>query len=223
MEGNRFLQDFEAKMEKKEKKTSVSTKRILQYIRAEYKVFKRNGILAIACRVITTICHLLPALFYKDIINLLSSSLASSEIASNAIAILMYIFWIKLTSAILHRCMDYFLVTFEMDIMEDVYNKLFAYLQKHSFQFFTDNFTGSLISKIRKGANSFERFSDTINRNVIPFILYIVIILFIIGAQYLWLAVGLFGVIVVCSIVQYKLFLRAFPYQDKANALDSEL
>ncbi|MDR3168665.1 MAG: hypothetical protein LBU27_02710 [Candidatus Peribacteria bacterium] len=131
-------------------KNPVSTKRILQYIREEYKVLPKSGVLTFGIRVICIIASLIPALYYRDIINLLSSSVASSEIASHAIAILMYILWIKLISAIGHRFMDYFLVKFEMDMQEDLYNKLFEYLQKHSFQFFSDNFTGSLISKIRK-------------------------------------------------------------------------
>jgi ABC-type multidrug transport system fused ATPase/permease subunit len=160
---------------------------VLQYIWQEYKVFPKFGIAALILRIITVILHLFPALYYRDIINLLSSSVASNEIASHAIAILMYIFWIKLVSAICHRLMDYFLVTFEMDIQEDLYNRLFEYLQKHSFQFFSDNFTGSLISKIRKCVGSFERFTDTLNRNVIPFVLSIIIILIIVGTQYLWL------------------------------------
>jgi ATP-binding cassette subfamily B protein len=165
----------------------------------------------------------LPALFYKDIINLLSTSVGSNEIASNAIAILMYIFWIKLVNAIFHRLMDYCIVTFEMNIQEDLYNKLFEYLQKHSFQFFSDNFTGSLISKIRKCIGSFERFTDTLSRGVIPFILNIVLILIIVGTQYLRIAVGLFVVVIICAIAQYKLYKWAYPYQEKANTLDSEL
>jgi ATP-binding cassette subfamily B protein len=119
--------------------------------------------------------------------------------------------------------MDYFVITLEMDMAEHLYNKIFDYLQNHSFQFFSNNFTGSLISKIRKCVGAFERFTDTLNRSVVPFILNIGIILFIIGSQYLWLAVGILGVMIVSTIVQYKLFRRAFPYQDKANALDSQL
>jgi ABC-type bacteriocin/lantibiotic exporter with double-glycine peptidase domain len=165
----------------------------------------------------------LPALYYRDIINLLSGAVANSEIASHAIAILMYILWIHLINMVLHRVMDYFLVTFEMDIQEHLYNKLFDYLQKHSFQFFSDNLTGALISKVRKCVGAFERFTDTLNRSVISVGLNIILILIIVGTQYFWLAVGLLIVIILCAVAQYKLFRRAYPYQDKANALDSKL
>ncbi|MDR3168666.1 MAG: ABC transporter ATP-binding protein/permease [Candidatus Peribacteria bacterium] len=70
---------------------------------------------------------------------------------------------------------------------------------------------------------SFERFTDTLNRSVLPFILNVIIILIIIGTQHFWLAIGLLGVITICAIAQYKLFRWAYPYQDKANSLDTKL
>ncbi|MDR0368991.1 MAG: hypothetical protein LBH96_00150 [Candidatus Peribacteria bacterium] len=75
------------------------------------------------------VLDLLPALYYKDIINLLSTTIASNEIALHGIAILMYILWIKVIAAILIRVYDYFFITFEMDIQEHLYNKLFSYIQ----------------------------------------------------------------------------------------------
>jgi len=210
-------------MEISKKKTTVSTKRVLQFIWEEYKVFPRDGLLAIVCRVIAIVLRVLPALYYKDIINLLSDSVISSEVASHAIAILMYVFWIKLSDSIFNRIMDFFLVKFEMDMQEHLYNKLFDYIQRHSFQFFTDNFTGSLISKIRKCVGSFERFTDTLNRSVISTGLSMVLVLIIVGIQYFRLAIGLLIVIVACAVAQYKLFRWAYPYQDRANALDSKL
>jgi ABC-type multidrug transport system fused ATPase/permease subunit len=175
----------------KEKKSTVSTKRILQYIWQEYKVFPKSGLIALLCRITGIFLGVLPALCYRDIINLLSNAVANNEIASHAIAILAYVFRIKLVNTILNRVMDYFLVNFEMDMQEHLYNKLFAYLQKHSFQFFSDNLTGTLISKIRKCVSSFERFTDTLNRSVIAIGLNIILILIIVGSQYFWLGVGL--------------------------------
>jgi ABC-type multidrug transport system fused ATPase/permease subunit len=96
------------------------------------------------------VIEIFPALFYKDLINLLSNVVANNEIAVQGIAILMYVFWLKLCSTLLRRLNDYFFIPFEWGMQEDVYNKVFSYFQQHSTQFFTDNFTGSLISKIRK-------------------------------------------------------------------------
>ncbi|MDR0860457.1 MAG: ABC transporter ATP-binding protein/permease [Candidatus Peribacteria bacterium] len=207
----------------KEKKTSVSTKRVLQYVREQYKLFPKQGIISLVSRVITIGLDLLPAVFYKDIINVLSNTVASSEIAAHALAILMYLFWVKLIQAIIMRVFDYFMVTMEMDINENLYNEFFSYFQNHSFQFFSDNFTGSLISKIRKAVGAVERLSDELSFSVIPFLLNVVLMLVIIGMQSIRIAGGFFIVIVLCCRAQYKLYLRIYPYQEEANNLDSKL
>ncbi|GHV25765.1 hypothetical protein FACS1894176_05120 [Bacteroidia bacterium] len=175
------------------------------------------------CRIITIGLDLLPAIFYKDIINVLSSTIASSEIAAHALAILMYLFWVKFIHAVIMRVFDYFMITMDMDINENLYNEFFSYFQNHSFQFFSDNFTGSLISKIRKAVGAVERLSDELSFSILPFLLNVILMLVIIGLQSIRIAGGFFVVIVLCCRAQYKLYLRIYPYQEKANNLDSEL
>jgi ATP-binding cassette subfamily B protein len=206
-------------MEKK--KLYVST--TLVYIRQEYKRFPKLGLAGLFFRIIVIVLDVFPALYYKDIINLLSTVTASNEIAANGIAILMYILWIKLVAGTLMRVFDYFFIAFEMDMQEDLYNRIFDYLQNHSFQFFSNNFTGSLISKVRKCVSSFERFTDIVSWDFLPFLLNILLVLIIIGLQNIWIAVGLFILVIIFAIVQYKLYLWVYPYQEKANALDTKL
>jgi ATP-binding cassette subfamily B protein len=210
-------------MEEKKQRQVVSTKRVLQFIWQEYKKFPKYGLICLGIRIITIILGILPALYYKDIIDFLSTNLATSETASHAIGILMIIFWMKLTSAILMRVMDYFFINFETRMNEDLYIMIWQYMQKHSFQFFSDNFTGSLISKVRKCVGAVERFTDNLNFGGIDFVLQVILILIIVGTQNLWISLAFFIVIVGCIFSQYKLFRRIAPYQQKANQLDSDL
>lgn len=110
-----------------------------------------------------------------------------------------------------------------MDMQEWLNNTFLKYLQGHSFQFFSDNFTGSLISKFRKGVTAFERLTDILAREIIPFVVNILLILVIIGFESLWLSGILFILVIIFSFIQYKLYIYIYPYQEKANALDSEL
>jgi len=210
-------------METSKKKTTVSTKRVLQFIWETYKVFPRNGLMGLGIRVITVVLGILPALYYKDIIEFLANHLATSETASHAIGILMIILRIKLTRDILLRFMDYFLINFEMDINGYLYTTIWEYIQKHSFQFFSDHFTGALISKIRKCVASVERFTDNLNRGGIDFVLQVILILIIVGIQNIRISLMFLVVIVGCTFAQYKLFRWISPYQDEANALDTKL
>lgn len=209
--------------EEKKKKNAVSTKRVLQFIWEAYKVFPKNGLISLGIRIITIVLGVIPALYYKAIIEFLADNLATNETASHAIGILMIILRIKLTRDILMRFMDYFLINFEMDINEHLYVTIWNYIQKHSFQFFSDHFTGSLISKIRKCVGSVERFTDNLNRWGIDFVLQVILILIIVGLQNIWIACMFLIVIVGCTFAQYKLFRWISPYQDEANALDTKL
>ena len=165
-------------------KSSVSTKRILSFIWENYKSYPIRWIFAIIFRTLTIALTTLPALYYKDIINLLSKTqVATSEIAQHGLSILLIILWIKLVQFIFYRVYDYIIITFEMNIQEKLYNQIFSYLHQHSFQFFANNFSGSLISKVRKCVSGLERFTDMLSWNVLPFILNLILVVGIIAVQ----------------------------------------
>lgn len=205
-------------------KSSVSTKRILSFIWENYKAYPSRWIFAIIFRTVTIALATVPALYYKDIINILSKTqVATSEITQHGISILLIILWIKLVQFIFHRVYDYIIITFEMNIQEKLYNQIFSYLHQHSFQFFANNFSGSLISKVRKCVSGLERFTDMLSRNVLPFILNLILVVGIIAVQNIRIAINIFIWVTVFSIIQYQLHNWLHPYQEKANQLDSEL
>jgi len=103
-------------MKSEKKYTNISTKRIVSFIREVYKKFPKKTILTLIFRILRAASTLFPAIFYKDIIDVLSNTLqASPEIAIHAIAILLYILWIKLFTVLVSRITDYFLIALEMD------------------------------------------------------------------------------------------------------------
>ena len=205
-------------------KCSVSTKRILSFIWENYKAYPIRWIFAILFRTLTIALTTLPALYYKDIINILSKTqVATSEIAQHGISILLIILWIKLVQFIFYRVYDYIIITFEMNIQEKLYNQIFSYLHQHSFQFFANNFSWSLISKVRKCVSGLERFTDMLSWNVLPFILNLILVVGIIAVQNIRIAISIFIWVTVFSIIQYQLHNWLHPYQEKANQLDSEL
>lgn len=206
-----------------EKKKMTNYSAVINYVWYSYKQFPKNGLIALFSRIISTALMVVPPMFYKQIFDILSQSgIGTSELVSHAISVLLIVLWIQLGSWITHRIYDYFSITFEMDIQEWLNNTFLKQLQGHSFQFFTNNFTGSLISKVRKGVSAFERITDILAREILPFIINVVFILVIVGFESWPIALAMLVVIVVFSILQYKLYLYIYPYQEKANALDSE-
>lgn len=72
------------------------------------------------------------------------------ELGQHAISILFIILWIKLINTVMYRVSDFFLIKLSVNLSRKVYLECFKYIQQHSYRFFANNFTGSLIKKINK-------------------------------------------------------------------------
>ena len=206
---------------KKEKKTDY--KRVFQFAFATYCQFPWLAIGSLLTRLCATISILVPPIFYKEIIDILSSSTGiTNELSLNAIGVLMIILWIKIASFIVYRLYDFWAIALEMNIQEWINNFFLQKLQYHSYKFFSENMSWSLISKFRKGVSAFEKLSDIFSWQILPFITNMTIILIIIGVQNIWISTWIFIVILIFTRLQYVLYKYIHPYQEKANALDSE-
>ncbi len=206
---------------KTKKKTDY--KRVFQFAWKTYRQFPWLAIGSLVSRLVSTVIFLIPPLFYKEIIDLLSSTTGiQEELMLNAIWVLMIIFWIKLGGFLLFRAYDFQGIALEMNIQEWLNNFFLKKLQYHSYKFFSENMSGSLISKFRKGVSAFEKLTDIFAWRFLPFVSNVLIILIIIGQQSFWISFWVLGVIIVFSAVQYWLYSYIQPYQEKANALDSE-
>ena len=206
---------------KKEKKTDY--KRVFQFAFTTYRQFPWLAIGSLLTRLCATISVLVPPIFYKEIIDILSSSTGiSNELSLNAIGVLIIILWIKIASFIIYRLYDFWAIALEMNIQEWINNFFLQKLQYHSYKFFSENMSWSLISKFRKGVSAFEKLSDIFSWQILPFITNVTIILIIIGVQNIWISIWIFIVILIFTRLQYVLYKYIHPYQEKANALDSE-
>lgn len=63
---------------------------------------------------------------------------------------------------------------FEEDVMRDLSIKSFQHLSLMSYRFFSDRFSGSLVSQVNKFVGAFERFADVMTWNVYRLIVMIV-------------------------------------------------
>jgi ABC-type transport system involved in Fe-S cluster assembly fused permease/ATPase subunit len=52
------------------------------------------------------------------------------------------------------------MIKYENDATKDIYEECFQYMHRHSYRFFSDNLSGSLVRKIGKLAGSYETVVD---------------------------------------------------------------
>ena len=211
--------------------TNIKTKKeiwffqVFKFILVRYKEFPLWATLGLLGRITSIVLWLLPAIYYSDMINILSETqLVRDPIAQHAIWILMVIFAIKLVNnSLVFRIYDYAVVKLEMGMQQKLYDELFSYLHKHSYQYFVEHFSGTLVSQIRKTIWALERFTDMLTWNVLPFFLNVFLIVVIVARESWMIALGILIFIVLFSLIQYRVTNWLQPYQEKANKLDSDL
>ncbi len=203
----------------------ISPKRVLRYFLQKYMTEKRFFFPLIVLRAALTFVGLLPAIYFKEIINVLSWFTWGDKqtVFAVAIGLLITIFWIKLINLVIYRTSDFMIINMSVNIMKKIYLECFNYVHKHSFRFFANNFTGSLIKKINKFVWAYDNITDTLTFEVSPIILNLIFILIIIGLQDRRLSLVMFIWFVVFTLIQYVLYKWNYPYEIKANEQDSRI
>jgi ATP-binding cassette subfamily B protein len=112
-------------------------------------------------------------LFLKDFFNIISTPGAGSQALISiavTIAILKGIEWL------FWRISTFSAVSFSNKVMAELSNKAFSYLHGHSFGFFTNNFVGSLVKRVRSFYHAFDELADNIFWEFIPLIINVGVI-----------------------------------------------
>ncbi|MDR3642407.1 MAG: ABC transporter ATP-binding protein [Candidatus Doudnabacteria bacterium] len=111
---------------------------------------------------------------FKALFNLLAAGqIGAVPVMLN---IVWQIFFIGLGSWAAWRLSGWFLSLYEARVMSDLLNTCFAYMQGHSYTFFSNNFAGSLVRKINRYSRTFEDLADILFQNLAQTTLQIAII-----------------------------------------------
>lgn len=97
--------------------------------------------------------------------------------------IVWYITGIAVVANINWRSVGYMVNYFQPRVMSDLLNTCYEYIFGHSRSFFTNNFTGSIQTRIRRYQGSYERFTDTLMWNMSGTVLSILLILGVLSTK----------------------------------------
>lgn len=141
----------------------VPLKLILSYFLPHIKRYRTFYITFIGYGVAYILGGIIKPLYYRDIIDVINSAENDkTAVAEDIIYLVKVIAAIILTQNIIHRLTDYAMVYSQSNILKDLTNFSFAKLLGHSYQFFVNNFQGSLVAKNRRFVRSFEALQDNV-------------------------------------------------------------
>ena len=109
--------------------------------------------------------------FYKNILDTLSKTeIPINERLEISLAFLLAMAISLMISVITPRYSDYVYFRFLSKAHKDIYDLSFSKLLQHSYSFFTNNFAGSLVTKVKRFAQSLHTVADVLFANFWPII-----------------------------------------------------
>ena len=199
-----------------------NTKQTLKIYWQHILNYKIAGFFIIVGIIGASITEVIVPLYLKDFFNALSSNNTKDIILKNLIFILIIIAGLKLLQWLLWRIVNFIDAYFQSKIMADLNNYCFAYLHKHSFAFFENNFTGSLIKQVQWFANAFVKIINKILYNIIYLIITFIAITIIFFKENIFLGIGIMIWLIIFLLINWFFTKYKFQYDIKRNEAETK-
>jgi ATP-binding cassette subfamily B protein len=127
--------------------------------------------ISLFCFIFALIVGVFVPIYYKKFFDLLGSTGTKVLVAPTLVKILIVIAILNFTNWIFYRSGMYVFNAFEAKVMARLKQNAFDYMMLHSYSFFANNFSGSLVQRVNRFSRSFERLADSLVFNIIPLII----------------------------------------------------
>ncbi|MFA5935184.1 MAG: ABC transporter ATP-binding protein [Candidatus Paceibacterota bacterium] len=204
------------------KDSKITIKQILSEYSKSLRGYKTLFILSISFTIISSIIGVYIPYLYKNFFNIINGDGLKEDIARQLISVIFVIAGLNILDWLFNRS-GYFIFNYvESTVMSKIKQNSFSYLIRHSYNFFNNNFTGSLVQKINRQSRAFERLFDTLIFN------FISLVITIIGAILItFFTSKVLSLIILCWVTLYFAFSFIFyrwkmKFDLEASASDSE-
>ncbi len=145
---------------------------------------------------------------YKQIIDSLTGTADKSVVYGLCLTLLLLVGVYSFLSNVFRRLGAFFLTYWQIAVMKNLEVHSFESLQDHSFHFFSNTFSGSLVAKVNRLVRSFERMSDSLYWNLLPLLVTFVAsttVLYFVAPVFAFLLLGWAVLFVVITLFLFKL------------------
>ena len=142
-------------------------------------------------------------LYYKDFFNVLTNGQTPANQTRALIGILVFVALFELTRWVMWRLASITNNELQPRIIADLTNQCYAYMHKHSFAFFNNNFVGSLVKRISYFTRAFENIADRFTWNILPLIVEMSFVLVVLLRLNLVLGLAAAGWILLFTITNW--------------------
>lgn len=202
----------------KQKKKSVSLITVWKYYRIHMRGYVPHIIVVLISGIGTAIVSSYTPVLFKKIIDFfvnVPETITYGNIPHELKYLILMLGAVYIIGFILHRFLAYIPAYVESKVMERLRNFTLAQLFKHSMRFFSDTFSGGLVTKSSRYIESFESVFDTVAFSFTITLFTLISIFYFVTRENKWLSV-----VFLAWFAVYALFIYLFL--DKKTRLDGE-
>lgn len=146
----------------------TTTKQTFQFYLKHLKKVKIKAIIHILGVSGGVILAMIYPVLYKKIIDVMSLTTDPLAAMPELMTIIIAIIILDTVSTFSWKIAGYAGSALQAKVMANILNECFYYLHQHSFNFFNDNFTGTLVKKVNRISRAFEGIHDSITWEFLP-------------------------------------------------------
>ena len=185
--------------------------------------YRGQAVLVILAYAAYNVCDTLIPWFYKRFFDVLALSGSRQFLATQLVATLIVIVGFYMGRIATQTLGNFLMNRFEPMVMNDIAEDAYKRLMGHSYQFFTNNFAGSLVRKIQRLSFAFESVADIVQisaTNLLITVFGSAILLYLRNPFLAAIIVGWFAITVLVNFLFSK---RIAKHRKARAAKDSEV
>lgn len=195
-----------------------NTKLTIRFFAKHVRRYKVLAIILFITVVFATATEMIVPYFYKRFFDTLSVGSAFPEqVFGKLIFIIFIIAGVNMASWLCWRIFNFSASYFESWIMANISNECFQYLHGHSYNFFNNNFTGSLVKRVNRLVRSFEGLADRFYFDLTTLALKVLIIFGVLFWLHPWIGMAMMIWTLIFLFFNYAFTLYKLKY-DRARA-----
>ena len=208
---------------KKEPIVSVSFGKVLRTYNGMLRGFRWPFAVCFSIVIIAAVFGVFIPWFYKFIFDLIANVPPSPEIAGKAIHIVVWFAFFSLAHFLIWRASGFVTAWAIPKAAERLQAKSFAYLLRHSYRFFTNQFAGSLVRQLNRFVDAFSEINELIQWEFLPLLIAMVGAIVSLSLRNGWLGVLMIVWIILYLYANYRLALWKLKYNERRNEADSSM
>jgi len=207
----------------KNNKKKVTLRMVVKYFLKKSKPYKWLIILSLVWSLIIAWISIASPIYQSKLVDIVSMTwIEKPELVTMLLKILLIILVLDLSNILAWRVVWFPMIKYENEVTKDIYEECFQYLHKHSYRFFSNNLSWSLIGKINKLAWSYETVVDRFIFQLLNMIIFIPMTIVIIMKENIKIWVIFLVFVIFYTTLQIIFFNITKKYEITANELNSK-